>query len=249
MSPNQNAISDDTRQPAMSWPWLLASLVGIFALTLLVTVFLPDLAPRLASSLVGENPKAYWYLSRGSAIVAYLLLWASMAFGLLITNKMARAWPGGPAAFELHEYVSLLGLGFALFHGLILMGDQFIHYNLAQVLLPFGSYGFKPFWVGLGQLSFYLSAVLVASFYVRKRIGNQTWRILHFASFGAFLFAMVHGLMSGTDTASSWMQAIYWLSAASLVFLIVYRVLVSRYMPARRPAGQPVRKPANDGVV
>ena len=90
-----------------------------------------------------------------------------MAFGLFITNKMARARPG-PAAFELHEYVSLLGLGFALFHGLILMGDQFIHYNLAQVLLPFGSYGFKPFWVGLGQLSFYLSVVLVASFYVRQ---------------------------------------------------------------------------------
>ena len=39
-----------------------------------------------------------------------------MALGLGITNKMARLWPGAPAAFALHEYVSLLGLAFAVFH-------------------------------------------------------------------------------------------------------------------------------------
>ena len=37
----------------------------------------------------GVEPKAYWYLSRSSAIVAYILLWISMVLGLAITNKLA----------------------------------------------------------------------------------------------------------------------------------------------------------------
>jgi predicted ferric reductase len=216
--------------PVLSWPWLVVSLLGIVAVAVIATTVLPNFAPRLASSLLGESPKAYWYLSRGTAIVAFALVWASMAMGLLITNKMARAWPGGPAAFELHEYFSLLGLGFGLFHGLILMGDQYIRYNLAQVLLPFASYGYKTIWVGLGQVSFYLIGILVASFYVRKTIAPKTWRLIHFASFLTFLLALVHGVVSGTDSATVWMQSIYWCSAGSLMFLTIYRVMLPRVM-------------------
>src|SRR5947207_8775577 len=36
------------------------------------------------------------------------LAWLSMAYGVLISNKLARVWPGGPTAFALHEYTSLL---------------------------------------------------------------------------------------------------------------------------------------------
>jgi len=35
--------------------------------------------------MVGRRPKAYWYLSRGSAFAALGLLWLSMMLGLLIT--------------------------------------------------------------------------------------------------------------------------------------------------------------------
>ena len=235
---NQVSNPNDSGESVLSWPWLVAGLVGIFVLTLTVSLFLPNLAPSLAKTLTGDSPKAYWYLSRGSAIIAYIFLWASMVFGLLVTNKMARLWPGGPAAMAMHEYVSLLGLGFAMFHALILMGDQYIHYNLAQILLPFGSFGYKPFWVGFGQLGFYLMAIVTVIFYLRKRLGGTTWRTIHYASFISFLFALVHGIMSGTDTAMPWMQWIYWTSAVSIVFLIAYRVTVNKLQaaPPARPA-------------
>jgi predicted ferric reductase len=224
-NPSKDPI--ELNQPILSWPWLILALLAVVGGTLFVAVFLPKLAPSLANSLMGENPKAFWYLSRGSAIVAFILIWASMALGLLITNKMARLWPGGPAAFELHEYVSLLGLGFALFHGLILTGDRFIHYNLVQVLLPFGSFGFKPFWVGLGQIAFYLTGILAASFYLRKPLGGRTWRVIHYASFLAFVLALVHGLASGTDSSSLWMKGLYGISASTLLFLFIYRVALT----------------------
>src|SRR5512143_1360775 len=108
---------------------LPATAVGV----LLAVLAVPVVAPALVGSLLGSSPKAYWYLSRGSAFVALGLLWISMLLGLMITDRMAKSWPGAPAAFAIHEYVSLLGLAFAGFHALILLGDHYIKYPLAQI--------------------------------------------------------------------------------------------------------------------
>jgi hypothetical protein len=59
--------------------------------------------------------------------------------GLSITNRLARLWPGGPAAADLHEHASLLGLAFGLLHALVLLGDAYIGYTLPQLLIPFAS--------------------------------------------------------------------------------------------------------------
>ena len=205
---------------------VLICMLAIIAGTLLAAQILPAWLPQLSTSLLGAEPKAYWFMSRGSAIVGFILLWMSMALGLVITNKIARVWPGGPTAFELHEYVSLLGMGFVLFHGLILMGDHYINYNLAQVLLPFASQNYRPFWVGLGQLGLYTWVVVNGSFYIRRKIGTRTWRLIHFVSFVTFGMAMVHGLASGTDSNTVWGMSMYWITGGSLLFLLMYRILV-----------------------
>jgi hypothetical protein len=57
--------------------------------------------PNMAFSLNGEAPKVFWYLARATAFASLSLLWVSMALGLSITNKMARLWPGAPAAFAM----------------------------------------------------------------------------------------------------------------------------------------------------
>ncbi|MBI3739466.1 MAG: hypothetical protein HY258_10510, partial [Chloroflexi bacterium] len=165
--------------------FLLAITLGVFSAVLL----LPSWSFTLLKSLVGPDPKAYWYLSRGSAFVALGLLWVSMVLGLLITNKVARTWPGSPAAFAVHEYVSLLGLGIGIFHGLILMGDHYMNYQWVQILMPFGSENYRPIWVGLGQIGLYAWAIISASFYVRQKIGPKTWRFIHFAAFANFMLA------------------------------------------------------------
>ena len=87
--------------------FLVAMTVGLLVALLILPIWLPN----MAFSLGGDAPKAYWYLSRATAFVSLSLLWLSMALGLGITNKMARLWPGAPAAFALHEYVSLAGFG------------------------------------------------------------------------------------------------------------------------------------------
>jgi predicted ferric reductase len=214
---------------------LVAMVIGLQVAVMLLPVWMPN----MAVSLAGDAPKAYWYLSRGTAFVALSLLWISMALGLGITNKMARSWPGAPAAFAIHEYVSLLGLAFAAFHALVLMGDHYINFTLLQVIIPFASTGYRPFWVGLGQVGFYTWVIVALSFYVRQHIGHKSWRFIHYASFLMYLIALLHGLISGTDTSLPWAQWYYWISAGSLIFLLAYRLVapaVDRLFPPRKIA-------------
>jgi predicted ferric reductase len=205
-------------------------LTFLFALTVglvLAVLALPNWLPNLAFSLSGESPKVFWYLARATAFASMGLLWVSMALGLSITNKMARLWPGAPAAFAIHEYVNLLGIAFAIFHALILLGDHYIGFTLAQVLIPFSASAYRPFWVGVGQLGFYIWLLVTLSFYVRQRIGQKTWRVIHYASFAMYLMGLFHGIFTGSDSGLGWVQKFYWLSAGSLLFLFIYRILAS----------------------
>jgi predicted ferric reductase len=214
--------------------FLIATAIGLLGAILI----LPAWMPNLAHSLGGDAPKAYWYLSRGTAFVSLGLLWLSMALGIGISNKMARTWPGAAAAFAIHEYVSLLGLAFALFHAIVILGDHYIKFTFLQLLIPFQAVGYRPFWVGIGQLGFYIWLIVAVSFYVRAIIGQKTWRWLHYASFAMYLMGLTHGLFSGTDVNLPWAQYYYWISGGSLLFLFLARIVgaISDKLFPPRPA-------------
>lgn len=224
---------------------LIAMTIGLLVAVLL----LPTWMPNLAFSISGDAPKVYWYLARGTAFAALSLLWISMALGLSISNKMARLWPGAPAAFAIHEYVNLLGVAFAIFHALILLGDHYIGFTFVQLLMPFSTASYRPLWVGLGQLGFYVWLLVTLSFYVRSGIGQKTWRLIHYASFAMYLLGVFHGVFSGTDTGVGWVQKYYWISSGILLFLLMYRILASivdkfsKQKPQPRPAPAQAARP------
>lgn len=226
----------------------ISAAMALFAFAIPLGTVLALLALRLwfppvHDSLVGSKPKAYWYLSRASAFVAFTLLWVSMALGLSISGKVARVWPGGPVAFDLHQYTSLLGLLFAVFHATILLGDRYSNYTIAQLVVPFASTPYRPLWVGLGQIAIYVMLLVWFSATIKHKLARRWWRRLHYLSFAVFVLALAHGLFSGTDSGALWARALYWAAAASLLCLTIYRVLVSRTSPpppAR--AARPVRE-------
>lgn len=227
MPVNNNIPEPAEMESSVTIQTFLSMLVAMTLGLLVAVLLLPTWMPNLAFSLSGSDPKVYWYLARGTAFASLSLLWVSMALGLSITNKMARLWPGAPAAFAIHEYVNLLGVAFAVFHALILLGDKYIGFTFVQLLLPFSTTGFRPFWVGLGQLGLYVWLLITISFYVRPTIGQKTWRVIHYASFAMYLLAIFHGAWSGTDSSLAWVQKYYWLSAGSLLFLLMYRILAA----------------------
>ena len=216
-------------------PYFVASLAAGLALVaaLIVVITQPAWLTTLIASLAGAQPTAYWYLSRASAIVGYVMLWGSMVLGLAITDKLARAWPGGPTFAALHEHTGWLGMVLSAFHGLILLGDSYIGYNLNQILIPFASDAYRPFWVGLGQISMVLMIFVVVSFYLKRWISYKLWRTLHYLSFAVFALGLLHGLFSGTDSAGLPMLIVYWTSAISVVGLIAYRIKLARAKASR----------------
>lgn len=211
---------------------LLAAIVGAFA----AVVILPAWLPGLAKSLLGNEPRAYWYLARTAGVIAYFLLWFSVVLGITITNKLSRIWPGGPTAVDLHQFTSLLALSITLFHVLILLGDRYANYTMLQLLVPFGSGTYQPFWVGLGQLAIYIMLPVTFSFYARKQLGYPLWRKIHYLSFVIYLFITAHGIFAGTDTTSPGMLGLYGLTIFAVYFLTIFRILVSIKQARATPA-------------
>jgi hypothetical protein len=225
MSVNQPA-KKEIDESSSGWQPYLFRFVAVIVVALIILPLLPGFIANLVysfHSFGGKAPKIYWYLSRASGFISFTILWISMALGLGITNKMARLWPGAPSAFAVHQYTSMLGLAFAAYHGLVLIGDHFTDFSLPRLLTPF-SIAYETIWVGLGQVSFYVWLLVVLSFYVRQKIGQRTWRVIHYANFGIYIMGFLHGIRIGTDTESSWVVGYFWASGLSLLILLAHRI-------------------------
>jgi predicted ferric reductase len=184
------------------------------------------------------DSQVYWHMARAAGVAAYLLLWASVALGLIVTNKVLEGVLRALVTFEAHQFLSILALAFGGFHAFILLGDRYIGFGLADVLIPFRS-PYRPMWVGLGVLAFYLTAIVTLSFYIKKRIGHRAWRLLHYTSFAGWVMVTLHSLLAGSDSQTPLMSLVYVITTLSIGFLTIYRVLVARSSRARAAQSLP----------
>lgn len=194
---------------------------------------------QVATTQAGAVP---WISSRLLGFLAYFALAGSVIYGLLLSTKLLDAFAHRPISFTLHQDLASVGLGLAGVHGALLGLDRTVPTSLAQLAVPFAT-TYRPVWVGLGQIAFWIAVVVVASFYLRRRIGQRAWRTLHYATFLAFIGATAHGIGSGTDTAG-WAWWIYLFATVVVVFLLVYRIVMSVAGRAGKRAGAlPSRPP------
>jgi hypothetical protein len=212
------AIEKNTKGVPAVDPWSVA-LGGLVTIGLAVAGFILGVG---AAGRAGET-QSFWYLSRSAGLVAYVLLWGSVVWGLLLTAR-----PGGrlrpPALFDAHQFLSNAAVGFAFFHALVLLGDRYTSFPLSAILAPFaGTY--KPALVALGQIALWLSLFLSLSFVVRRQIGQKAWRAFHYVSFAVYWIALLHSVAMGSDTNLVWVRGMYIGSAAAVALLTVYRML------------------------
>jgi hypothetical protein len=168
-----------------------------------------------------NTSQVWWYITRSSALVAYLLLWLSTAWGLAVASKV---WDGALErvhTYEFHQLFSLLALGFMGLHAIALTFDHYMPFTWLQILIPFTA-PTGPFWVGVGVIAFYLSLLVTVTFYMRKRISMGTFRKIHYFSLVAFFGAALHGLFSGTDSALPVVRFMYLVTFLSTAFLLTY---------------------------
>ena len=218
------------------------------AFAVVVGVVLGSTAPtalrRLGAVAALQPGMLAWYAVRALGFLAYFVLAASVLYGLLLSTKILDAIAHRPVSFALHKDLSIVGLVLAGLHGLILLGDQSFDFSLRSIVVPFAS-PYSPITVGIGQLTFYASAVILLSFYVRRRIGQRTWRLLHYVTFLSFAGATYHGIASGSDSGSPWAFWVYLIPLTAMIFLTTYRLVVGLSNRVRRPG--PVRGGAAPG--
>ncbi|MET0830882.1 MAG: hypothetical protein ABWY62_00760, partial [Acidimicrobiia bacterium] len=101
----------------------------------------------------------------------------------------------------------------------------------------------KPMAVAWGVAAFYGMVVVILSFYMRKHIGQSTWRSLHYLSFGVFLSALVHRLTAGTDSANPLVFLLYAATGAAVVALVVLRIVIAGHVGSK-PEPARAQKPA-----
>jgi predicted ferric reductase len=197
------------------------------------------IAERLATVQPATLP---WFASRILAFLAYLTLATSVVYGLLLSTGVLDAIAHRPISFALHQDLSAVGLGLSAVHGALLLLDRTIHFTPFDVLVPFAA-PYRAAWVGFGQVALLLAALVVGSFYVRRRIGQRTWRLLHGVTFIAFAGAAAHGIGSGTDTAAPWAWWLYVLTVAAVAGLTAVRLALVLAGGRRRPVVVAVRRP------
>lgn len=196
---------------------------------------------RLFDSLFGASTgQMTWFITRASGILAYLLLWLSTVWGLAVSSKMFDKLVPRAFTYDAHEYLSLLAFVFTIVHVFILLGDTFMPFNLTQLLVPFIS-DYRPFWIGVGIIGTYLSVLVTVTFYLRRWIGQRTFRVIHYLSFAAFYGVLIHSWFAGTDTGLVATRVMYFFTGLSVIFMTVYWLVLLRLNKKNAPA--PPRSP------
>jgi methionine sulfoxide reductase heme-binding subunit len=198
-------------------------------------------------SLAETLDHAWWLASRSAGVVAYLLLSASVVLGLAMALNL---FPPRASALvrTIHERVALVALGALAAHGLLLLGDGFLHPGLGGIVVPFAM-SYRPVWTGIGILAGYLTAGLSLTYYARRRLGARRWRAAHRLIPIAWAMAVVHVIGAGSDAGSLWLQVPLALTMAAVITLLGHRLLGG--LPARGarpPRRAPVPAAATAGA-
>jgi predicted ferric reductase len=181
----------------------------------------------------------YWYLGRSSGFVAFWLLFASVAMGLAVSSRVFDGMLARPWVFEFHKFLSIFVLVVMTFHGLIMLPDPYSKFSLSELLIPFQSH-YKNTPMAIGIVTLYGSVLITMSFYMKGLIGQKGWRTLHYLTFALFVGALAHGLWTGTDTKSPYVQYSYLASAAGVLFLTFFRILSARSIDRKARKAAPL---------
>jgi sulfoxide reductase heme-binding subunit YedZ len=187
------------------------------------------------------STQLWWYAARAAGIVAWVLLAAGVLWGLALSTKVFGRKPRPAWLLDLHRALGGLAVIFTGVHVIAVMLDSYVHFGLAEVLVPLAS-RWHPVAVAWGIVGMYLLLAVELTSLARRRLSKRVWRAIHFASFPLFLVATVHGLAAGTDTGTGLAAAVVAAVVAAGVWLTVVRVRAAvGTVPGAGPAPVPVR--------
>jgi predicted ferric reductase len=182
----------------------------------------------------------WWYTARAGGIVAWVLVTASVVWGLALASRLTRR-PKPAWVLDLHRFLGGASVVFVVIHMASLSLDEYVGFGPSELFVPMASV-WKPGAVAWGIVAFYLLVAVEVTSLLMRRLPRKWWRIVHLSSFAVFAGTTVHALTAGSDANDPVVQWLALLSTALVIFLVMFRVLADRRVP--RSAGASVSRPS-----
>jgi predicted ferric reductase len=182
------------------------------------------------------NESILWYAARSTGMVAWALAAAAVVWGLLLSTRSARGLAKPAWVLDLHRFLGVLTLVMTIAHLAALVGDNYVHFGVADLLVP-GASAWKTAPVAWGVLAFWLFLAVEVTSLVKKRIAHRTWARVHLLSFVAYVLATAHYLQAGTERTNPVVLLSVEAVSALVVFLTLIRILAPRRHQRRAAAG------------
>lgn len=176
-----------------------------------------------------------WFLARGTGIVAFVLLTVTVVLGIVTSLRWQTRNVPRFVIELVHRNVTALVLVFIAIHVATVVIDGFVPISWWSVVIPFTS-SYRPIWLSLGTLGLDLLIAVAVTSWLRHRVGFRVWRFLHWSAYASWLFVLVHGLGTGTDTRETWALLVEGACAVSVVVAIWLRIAAQKQPTRARSA-------------
>jgi sulfoxide reductase heme-binding subunit YedZ len=173
-----------------------------------------------------------WYAARAAGVAAYLILTTVVCLGLTMAGrKRLERWPRF-ALEDVHRFGGLLVGSFVAIHVVTIALDAYLPFSFAAILVPFVA-TYRAVFTALGIVAAELLLALAVTNRYRDRLPHRFWRRAHYANFGVWTAATLHGLGSGTDRSTPWLLGLFAAAVAVVLSAAAWRFLRVRHLRAR----------------
>jgi DMSO/TMAO reductase YedYZ heme-binding membrane subunit len=166
-----------------------------------------------------------------AGVFALIGLTASVGVGLLATDRIVMTPGHRVMAQAVHQAVSFGALAFLVIHIVTEILAQRAH--VIDAVIPFLS-PYRTFYIGLGTIASDLILLVVITSIFRKRFTAHgkawRWRAIHYSSYLAFVFGVLHGLLGGR-AARPYVDWSYGFAIAVTALALVVRFLAISLRP------------------
>jgi DMSO/TMAO reductase YedYZ heme-binding membrane subunit len=180
----------------------------------------------------GVNPHLWWYLSRSAGVVAWLMLTASVLWGIVLASDLFPRWRNNASLLSMHRWLASLTVFFIAGHLMTLLFDTYAKLRVVDLLVPYSS-SWRPSALAIGIVALYLLVAVELTALAMRRLAKRWWRDIHIVSYVVFWGVSIHAALAGTDAS----KPVYALTAivalSAVTFAASYRAL-SHHLPRRR---------------
>ncbi|MGB6580023.1 MAG: hypothetical protein WBF34_19095 [Streptosporangiaceae bacterium] len=169
-----------------------------------------------------------------AGVLALVGLTGSVLLGLVATDRIVMTPGHRVMAQAVHRAFAFGTLAFLIIHITTEVLAQRSH--AIDAVIPFLS-PYRTFYIGLGTIASDLIVLLVVTSILRKRFTGHgrawQWRAIHYSSYVAFVFGVLHGLLGGRE-AKPYVDWSYGFAIAVTALGLAVRFLAISLRPKER---------------